>query len=75
MSERSARILRRVEEVLGEEPVNKRNLTERSERVASALLYELSDMMVDADEDGEEWPDWSQIHRLAAEVEGLFPDE
>lgn len=75
MSERSDRILRRMEEVLEEEPINKGNLKERAERFASALLYELSDMMLDASEDGEEWPDWSQVHQLAAEVEGLHPDE
>lgn len=75
MSERSERILRRTEEVLAEESIDKENLKERAERVASTLLYELSDMMVDAWEEGEEWPDWSQIHRLAAEAEGLHPDE
>lgn len=69
MSDRSERILSRTEEVLREEEITSDNYEERASRIASAVLYALSDLMVDADEDGEEWPDWSQVHSLAAEVE------
>lgn len=69
MSERSERILSRTEEVLREEDATSDNYEERASRIASAVLYALSDLMVDANEDGEEWPDWSQVHSLAAEVE------
>lgn len=74
MTDRSDRIVRRTEEVVAEESIGKWNQEERTRRIASALLYELSDMMLDASEEGEEWPDWSQVHQLAAEVEGLHPD-
>lgn len=73
MSDRSERIAQRAEEVLREEEVSSSNYEERARRIASAVLFKLSDLMVDAAEDGGEWPDWSQVHDLAAEVEGVFP--
>lgn len=69
MTERSERILNRAIEVVQEEDINIENSEERASRIASAVLYALSDLMVDAAEDGEDWPDWSEVHALASEVE------